>query len=124
MTQQIQYIQLIRNNQHLPILVPVDEVGVLNNSMYLPVTIEERELYCPAQWQVNLEVRSKVGKTYLWIADIDSLPQEEQDKFIPLLKDRRVGLFKLPDNVQVIMSAADLHNVSDNIKAYSLYFGA
>lgn len=122
--QHIKYIQLIQNNKYQSILMPADVEVDLNNSMNLPVTIEERDLHCSAQWQNNLEVHSKVGKTYLLIAEIDTLPQNEQDKFVPLLKDRRAGLFNLPDNVQIILSAKNINNVSENIKAHTLYFRA
>ena len=60
------------------------------------------------------------GACYLVIDGLDTVSQAEQEKFLPLLKDRRAGMFKLPPNIQIVMPVQRAAAVSKKIKAVSL----
>ena len=53
----------------------------------------------------------------LVITGLDKVSAEEQAKFIPLLKDRKIMASKLPDAVQIVMPVADTDAISSKTKS-------
>lgn len=123
--EKIKFMQIVNNNPTYPILVQNNESFDMENIFSLPTDISDRELHLPTGWHEQLiaKAQAQSDKIYLTIEQIDNLSLKEQQKFIPLLKDRRAGNFKLPDNVQIIISAKNLQNVAQEIKKYALYTG-
>ena len=117
--QHIKYIQLIQNNQQQSILLPVGEVKNLDNSMSLPITIEERELHCSAQWQANIEVRSKVGKAYLLIDEIvDEIEKSDALKLYicnVMTQPGETDGFSVSDHIKTIFNHVKNKKIIDTV---------
>ena len=56
-------------------------------------------------------------KMLLVIVGLDEVSAEEQEKFIPLLKDRQIFYSKLPDKVQLLIPVKDTESVSWDIRS-------
>ena len=66
---------------------------------------------------VEVLEKKKVSKAFLIIDGLDKVSESEQEKFIPLLKDRQIMTSKLPASVQIVMPVADADAVSSKIKS-------
>ena len=55
---------------------------------------------------------------FLVIRDMDKVPFDEQENFVPLLKNRQILSENLPENVQIIMPVTDEKNISENVKTH------
>ena len=66
---------------------------------------------------VEVLEKKKVSKAFLIIDGLDKVSESEQEKFIPLLKDRQIMTSKLPASVQIVMPVADAYAVSSKIKS-------
>lgn len=56
------------------------------------------------------------NKGYVVIQGLDKISQEEQEKFIPLLKDKQILSSKLSDTTQLLVPIEDLTAISPKIK--------
>lgn len=117
----IKFTQILKNNPTQSILLETDDDMGLENVIPLSAVIPERELHIPTRWHQKVLMKGTQEKVYLLIENIDKISKNEQEKFVPLLKDKRAGNFKLPTNVQIIISAHSLADVSENIKKHTLY---
>ena len=66
---------------------------------------------------VEVLEKKKASKAFLIIDGLDKVSESEQEKFIPLLKDRQIMTSKLPASVQIVMPVADTDAVSNKIKS-------
>jgi len=73
-----------------------------------------------ATWIKKITSLKKTSRTLLVISGMDTVSVAEQEKFIPLLKDRYVDAYLLPDNVQVVMPVSNLKKVSPKIREFSI----
>ncbi|MBQ4084898.1 MAG: hypothetical protein IJC30_04510 [Alphaproteobacteria bacterium] len=60
----------------------------------------------------------KGNEKFLIISDMDKASFEEQEKFVPLLKNRQIMSETLPNDVQMIIPASDEEQVSKNLRKY------
>ena len=74
--------------------------------------------FCPPSWYKNLEEISKNGYAILIIENMDEISNDEQLKFIELLKYRKISTFDLPTNTIIFVTYSNLKNISEEI--YSL----
>ncbi len=113
--QMIKLAQVLRNNKNWPLIV----VGVVSddfkNAYHIPAIIEEDDLYRKTNWERQLS-----DKDILLIDGMDDISLSEQEKFVPLIKNKRIGSFQLPDNVQIVMPVRDKANLSAKICSLSL----
>lgn len=112
--------QFLRNNQQQPLLIASDIKFEPYNFVALPAEIEERELHLKSEWQSLLNKKSESGKVYVLITNLDEVSAAKQEQFIPLLKDKRAGRYKLPANAQIIMPVKNDAKISEKIKKLSL----
>ena len=56
-------------------------------------------------------------KGFLVIDGLDNIPESEQEKFVPLLKDRQILSSKLPNEVQILVPVKKIEDISKRIKA-------
>ena len=56
-------------------------------------------------------------KDFLVIDGLDGVSETEQEKFIPLLKDRQILSSKLPDEVQILIPVNEVKKVSNDVKS-------
>ena len=109
-----------------PILVDFIFGQDLEDAVILPANIDKKELnghyeemnYVPPKW-LNELLNTK--KSQLLIIDqIDTIPKEEQKKFIELLKYRKVSTFDLPNNCRIIVTANKINEEMINEEVFSL----
>ena len=108
-----------------PILVDFIDGNSIPNSVVLPANCEITELnghydkveFVSPEWLNKLE-----GSTpsILVIDKIDSIPKNEQTKFVEILKYRQVSTFELPKNTVIVVTAKEINQNTINEEIYSL----
>ena len=108
-----------------PILVDFIDGSSIPNSVVLPANLEITELnghydnveFVSPEWLNKLE-----GSTpsILVIDKIDSIPKNEQTKFVEILKYRQVSTFELPKNTVIVVTAKEINENTINEEIYSL----
>ncbi len=126
--------QVLENNRSWPmILSGIDTSTYLNetgefplaNAIQINAFIPEDQLHksnaLTPLWMNEVDEKtSKTDTSYLVIEGLDTISKEVQKKFIPLIKDRRAGLYKLPGTVQIIIPVADKTSVENSIQSFCL----
>ena len=108
-----------------PILVDFIDGNSIPNSAVLPASCEITELnghydndeFVSPEWLNKLK-----GSTpsILVIDKIDSIPKNEQTKFVEILKYRQVSTFELPKNTVIVVTAEYINENTINEEIYSL----
>ena len=114
----IQELHILKNNSFMPVIVYELNENDFQNKRVLKAEIEERELHSSSFFEGLL--LSDKEKIFLLIEGIEALAQTEQEKFIPLLKDRRLGGKKLPDTVQIVLLMKEKKNLNQTLLKYCL----
>lgn len=108
-----------------PILVHFIDGSSIPNSVVLSAKCEMTELngrynntkfICP-KWLNKLE---GFTPNILVIDKIDSIPKNEQTKFVEILKYRQVSTFELPKNTVIVVTAKEINENTINEEIYSL----
>lgn len=108
-----------------PILVDFIDGNSIPNSVVLPASSEITELnghydnteFVSPEWLNKLEGSTP---TILVIDKIDSVPKNEQTKFVEILKYRQVSTFELPKNTVIVVTAKKINENTINEEIYSL----
>lgn len=108
-----------------PILVDFIDGNNIPNSVVLPANLEITELnghynnveFVSPEWLNKLEESTP---TILVIDKIDSIPKNEQTKFVEILKYRQVSTFELPKNTVIVVTAKEINENTINEEIYSL----
>ena len=108
-----------------PILVDIMDGDSIPNSVVLPANLEITELnghydnaeFVSPEWLNKLEGSTP---TILVIDKIDSIPKNEQTKFVEILKYRQVSTFELPKNTVIVVTAKEINENAINEEIYSL----
>ena len=108
-----------------PILVDFIDGSSIPNSVVLPANLEITELnghydnveFVSPEWLNKLEGSTP---TILVIDKIDSIPKNEQTKFVEILKYRQVSTFELPKNTVIVVTAKEINENTINEEIYSL----
>lgn len=79
-------------------------------------TYENLEFETPSWYQKNISNENKI----LVIDKIDAVSKKEQQKFIELLKYKKIGTLTLPDNTVIIITATNINKEVINEEIYSL----
>lgn len=114
----------IRGNV-VPILVDFIDGSSIPNSVVLPANLEITELnghynnteFTSPKWLNKIEGSTP---TILVIDKIDSIPKNEQTKFVEILKYRKVSTFDLPKNTVIVVTAKEINENTINEEIYSL----
>ena len=109
----------------VPILVDFIDGNSIPNSVILPANLEITELnghydnteFKPPEWLNKFEESTP---TILVIDKIDSIPKNEQTKFVEILKYRQVSTFELPKNTVIVVTAKEINENTINEEIYSL----
>lgn len=109
-----------------PILIDFIDGNNIPNSVLLPANCKKEELnghyveteFCSPKW-FNI-IESTKAPSILVIDKIDSIPKEEQTKFIEILKYRKVSTFTLPKNTVIVVTANKINESTINEEIYSL----
>lgn len=108
-----------------PILVDFIDGDNIPSSVILPANLEITELnghydnveFVSPEWLNKLESSTP---TILVIDKIDSIPKDEQTKFVEILKYRQVSTFELPKNTVIVVTAKEINENTINEEIYSL----
>ena len=108
-----------------PILVDFIDGNSIPNSVVLSANCEMTELnghydntkFVSPEWLNKLEGSTP---TILVIDKIDSIPKDEQKKFVEILKYRQVSTFELPKNTVIVVTAKEINENTINEEIYSL----
>lgn len=108
-----------------PILVDFIDGNSIPNSVVLPASCEITELnghydnteFVSPEWLNKLKTSTP---TILVIDKIDSIPKNEQTKFVEILKYRQVSTFELPKNTVIVVTAKETNENTINEEIYSL----
>ena len=109
-----------------PILVDFISGEDLVNAVVIPAGIDSSELvghyeeadYKAPKWLESI-LSDNLGKV-LVIDKIDSIPKDEQTKFVEILKYRQVSTFKLPENCVILVTADKVNESTINEEIISL----
>lgn len=109
-----------------PLLVDFIDGNSIPNSVILPANCETTELnghyenieFVSPKWLKKLENANT--PTILVIDKIDSIPKNEQTKFVEILKYRQVSTFELPKNTVIVVTAKEINENTINEEIYSL----
>lgn len=75
--------------------------------------------YIVPEWYNKLMESSKIHTPVLIIKDINKVPEEEQRKFIELLKYKKVYVNKIPENCMIFVTYSDLKENPIEEEVYS-----
>ena len=124
--EKIELLKTYANSNVAPVIIDfMDDISI-SNSVVLPANCELSELngyyenleYVPPKWFNKL---SEFNDTCALIIDkIDSIPKNEQAKFIEILKYKKVSTFELPKNAAIIVTASKINKDVINDEVYSL----
>lgn len=80
---------------------------------------EETSFVAP-DWYQDLLDRVKKERPIIVIKNINMIPMAEQNKFIEILKYRKISTFELPEQCLIIVTANNLNNHPISEDVYSL----
>ena len=75
--------------------------------------------YVAPEWYDKLMESSKIHTPVLIIKDINKVPEEEQRKFIELLKYKKVYVNKIPENCMIFVTYSNLKENPIDEEVYS-----
>lgn len=91
-------------------------------SIEIPANIPNNDLIIIGNttplWFIKLEIISKKYKNVLVVIDkLDSIPSNEQLKFLSIIKYKSISGFHLPNNAHVIITYNDIEKIDNRIKS-------
>ncbi len=99
------------NNKSWTLLAKGAEPDDIDNAMELNASISEDELNRGVWWE-----KMKSSKlTKLVIINFENISYTEQEKFARLLKDRRVGTNKLPEDIRIVIPVSNNADINPDI---------
>lgn len=112
---------VVAGNRYWPLIIGGAGASDLGG-LVMPATISVRDLNT-GKWVDELRVIAADQKNVVMAIDgMDTLTPRAQEKFIGLLKDRRAGTRKLPDNVQIVIPVKSVDAVAAQIQRLSLIY--
>ncbi len=115
-------------NTNIPVLVEDIPLEIFSDYVIIPSDINVKELdghyekteYCPPSWYTSLVDKYKENKAILVITNINKISKNDQEKFVEILKYKKVSTFNLTKNVRIILTANNLKENEINEEIYSL----
>lgn len=79
--------------------------------------------YVTPNWYNDLINKSKERKTALVIENINDIDEVAQAKFIDILKYKKIGIYKLPENIVIFVTynSSSEYKLNDNIASLVMY---
>lgn len=112
----------------VPILIENVSADIFNrNAVILPADIDINELnghyegveFLPPAWYQELEKYKDDSYSFLVISNLSELSKQKQLKFGEILKYKKVGVFELPKNCVIIITAKNIGETISN-EIYSM----
>lgn len=104
--------QVLQSNTTWPLVIVGMMAARAPNATVIPASIAERELHNDTM----------AIKPFIVIDGLDNISPDAQRKFVPLLKDRRTGMHKLPADVRIIVPVRSAEKLSKQIKDLVLIY--
>lgn len=104
----------IKNNPLEPIIVQQKNFCLPQNAIIIQAQIEAKDLL------FKNHAFNPQEKTFIVIQNLETIDPIEQEKFVPLLKNRTFGVNKLNENTQILVLTENIENLSQKIKALCL----
>lgn len=106
-----------------PILIDFLEAKDISNSVILPANLSKDELvghyedinYCPPSWYKTL--MEDKDKFVIVIDQLDLIPQDEQLKFIEIIKYKQVSTFEIPEDYRIVITTKNRKAISEEIQS-------
>ena len=79
--------------------------------------------YVTPDWYNDLVNKSKERKTALVIENINDIDEVAQAKFIDIIKYKKIGLYKLPENIAIFITynTSSEYKLNDNIASLVMH---
>ena len=107
-------------------LIEINKIEKMKNSEILNSKCNISELnghyeiseYKPPEWLRKLNEKSKKGYCILIIDNIDKISKEEQNKFLEIIRYKKISVFELPKNCIVLMTCSKISKELINKEVY------
>lgn len=116
-------IELQRGSKATCVVVKNSDLNKLGNAVHMDSRINDSWLFGAKMGnpiiKEKVDIVSKNGEIgYFVITNFDSLSVDEQNKYVPIIKDRELLGYTLPDNIIILLSIENkesLKNISSEI---------
>lgn len=116
-------IELQRGSKATCVVVKNSDLNKLGNAVHMDSRINDSWLFGAKIGnpiiKEKVDIVSKNGEIgYFVITNFDSLSVDEQNKYVPIIKDRELLGYTLPDNIIIVLSIENkesLKNISSEI---------
>ena len=116
-------IELQRGSKATCVVVKNSDLNKLENAVHMDSRINDSWLFGAKMGnpiiKEKVDIVSKNGEIgYFVITNFDSLSVDEQNKYVPIIKDRELLGYTLPDNIIIVLSIENkesLKNISSEI---------
>ena len=126
-------IEVIKNNNDYPLIVVGVSAKFFGSATIINSNIDSSELgikigdngeYVLPSWLKEMNIKSVKNndKNILVIESLDEVSNEEQLKFLGLLKNNGLNGYSFPKNTQTIITCSNIENVSKRIKDLCLIY--
>lgn len=100
-------LEFFIKDNNSPMLVDFLDKDFFTNNVEINANISEEELYGKENnkpiWLEKLEEYKNAERAYLIISDITKITINQQEKFIPIIKNRSFDTYRLPKNTIIIV---------------------
>lgn len=119
-------LEVLNNNRTWPIIITGMSAKNFPTAVVLPASCPSENLSGEnANWLKEIDEKSKTPKQFLLVINkIDSISEEEQQKFCEILKYKSISGIKFPNNMQIVITADDVEKISTPIKSLCLIYKA
>lgn len=106
-------IELQRGINSVCVIVPDSDYDKLGQVLFMDSSMNDAYLFGKEPiFKEKIEEISKNGNiTYFVIRNIDSLNEQEQNKYVGLVKDREMSGYNLPDNVIIVFTVKGIEGL-------------
>ena len=116
-------IELQRGSKATCVIIKNSDLNKLENAVHMDSRINDSWLFGAKMgnpiFKEKVDIISKNGEIgYFVITNFDSLSVDEQNKYVPIIKDRELLGYTLPDNIIIVLSIENeesLKNISSEI---------
>ena len=111
--------QFLANNKDCPLLIETTLSLIDNQHIMLSANTNFRTILLSNEFN-KLNHSGDNDHSYLVITDIENVSFEKQQNFVNLIKNRRLGQYKLPQNIQIIIPVKNKNKIIPDITKLSL----
>ena len=106
----IDIVELQKGCRATCVIIQDEDVKELKPIVAIKANISNKSLFCDSAPNFAAKISEKSENNdicYLAILGIDTLSESEQNKFVPLVKDRYMNNYSLPENCIIVFTVKD-----------------